>query len=257
MGKRSLTILIIISLALLVAGFFSIRYLQQRLEEREAGAVIKQKTDISITIVEGKRREEIAALLQEMGICSAESFLAATVNEEGTLFPDTYRFFPDTSVDDVVTTLQANYTKRTAGLTLSPEDITLASIVEREAQNDAERATIAGVYQNRLDIGMKLDADPTVQYAKDTLEYVAAGQPLTFSFWDPILRADYQGVVSPYNTYRTPGLPPGPIANPGLQSLKAALAPEDHSYFYFFHRNGEIILSKTLAEQEAKLRSIP
>jgi UPF0755 protein len=242
--------------AFLVAAFFSISYLVNKLEERNASHLLLRKADVSITIVEGKRREEIAAELERLNICTATAFLAATTDDEGYLFPDTYRFFPGTSAPDVVTTLKKNFDRRTADLSLTPQAVILASIVEREAQNDDERAIIAGVYTNRLNKGMRLEADPTVQYAKDTLNFNKSGHATTFSFWGTITRADYSSVQSTYNTYSIDGLPPGPIANPGLPSLKAALSPAQHQYYFFFHRNGQLYLSKTLAEQQSKLQSI-
>lgn len=244
----------VIALALLIAGLFLLQYTVKRLNEREQTAERQQREDVQITIVEGKRREEIAAQLEEAGITSATSFLTATEGLEGRLFPDTYRFFPDTSSSDVVSVLLNTYQTRTAGLSISSEDLVLASIVEREAQSDSERAVIAGVYANRLARGMKLDADPTVQYGKDTLAYQDAGRPLSFSFWGPITQADYSAVASSYNTYQNAGLPPTAICNPGLKSIQAALNPEKHSYFFFFHANGQIYLSKTFSEHTQKLR---
>jgi len=105
--------------------------------------------------------------------------------------------------------------------------LTMASIVEREAVVAEERPAIAGVYLNRLAAGIKLEADPTVQYA---MGY----QPATDQWWKtPVFLEEYSSVDSPYNTYLYPGLPPGPIANPGLSSISAVLQPADHEYLYF------------------------
>ena len=106
--------------------------------------------------------------------------------------------------------------------------IRLASIVEREAGVEKERPTIAGVYLNRLQDGMALDADPTIQYALGNTR-----DPNTW--WPQITQDDYQGVQSPYNTYLNPGLPPSPIANPALASIEAAIYPEKHRLLFFPH----------------------
>ena len=107
------------------------------------------------------------------------------------------------------------------------EVLTMASIIEREAVLDQERPIIAGVYLNRLQNGMKLDADPTVQYA---MGY----QPATRQWWKtPVSLEEYGAVDSPYNTYLHEGLPPGPIASPGIQSIRAVLSPAKHDYLYF------------------------
>ena len=162
------------------------------------------------------------------------SFLAdlpATASLEGFLFPDTYRFLPGTTTADVLTrfllefdtqvTSQMRADASASGLTLY-QVVTLASIVEREAVHDDERPTIASVYLNRLNLSMKLEADPTTQYA------VAGPED-----WWPPLNLDPRAVDHPYNTYVYDGLPPGPIANPGLSSIRAVIYPAQTDYLYF------------------------
>jgi UPF0755 protein len=216
------------------------------------------RPDIRITLIEGLRREEIAAQLDNAGICPYADFLQASEGQEGFLFPDTYRFFPGTGATEVLQAMRENFTRKVArSLNPTMEELTLASIVEREARNNDERSAIAGVYRNRLEIGMTLDADPTVQYAKDSLAYTALpannpDQHRSFRFWQAITREDYRGVRSPYNTYLNPGLPPGPIANPGRRSIMAAQDPDDHDYYYFLHKGEETLFSRTLQEHEAK-----
>ena len=118
------------------------------------------------------------------------------------------------------------------------EAVTLASIVEKETGKAEERRTIAGVYCNRLKIGMPMQCDPTVIYA-----LMLAGR------WNGNLRRDDLQLDSPYNTYRYPGLPPGPIASPGRASLEAAVRPADVPYLYFVSRNdGTHVFASTLAE---------
>lgn len=148
---------------------------------------------------------------------------------EGYLFPDTYKFGPNTPVKTIVAAMVANFRKHfagemayiTTGLNMH-QTVTLASIVETEARLPQERAIVASVYLNRLQKHMLLGADPTVIYALKLAHR-----------WDGNIRkADLQ-MPSPYNTYRTPGLPPGPVANPGLASLHAAAAPAKTDYLYF------------------------
>ena len=147
---------------------------------------------------------------------------------EGYLYPNTYFFFNDTSPEDIVDTLVSQFwiefdeklvnRANELGLTVH-EVVTLASIIEGEAMLDSERSTISSVYHNRLKINMKLQADPTIQY-------IIEGPPKTLSTRD--LR-----IKSPYNTYQNYGLPPGPINNPGIQSIKAALYPLETDYLFF------------------------
>lgn len=159
---------------------------------------------------------------------------------EGFLYPDTYRLpAEDTTVLHLLERQLDNFAERVipawdasgTDLTLY-QALTVASIVEREAVVDDERPSIAGVYLNRLARGMKLQADPTVQYA---LGY----QPATGQWWkSPVYLEEYDRVESPYNTYKTTGLPPGPICSPGLKSIQAVLAPAEHDYLYFVAEPG-------------------
>lgn len=164
---------------------------------------------------------------------------------EGYLFPDTYKFDPGTPVTTIVRAMVGNFRKNFSGemayiaTGLSMHDtVTLASIVETEARIPQERPLVAGVYLNRIRRRMLLGADPTVIYALKL-----AGR------WDGNIRkADLQ-IDSPYNTYRFPGLPPGPIANPGLASLRAAAAPAATGYLYFVARpDGSHAFSTSLGE---------
>ncbi len=206
-----------------------------------------------VTIPEGLRLEEIANSLDQKGIFRKDDFLAAVkgtydypflrsrpagASLDGYLFPDTYEINPrSTAADFVVQMLSDFQVKFTSammdsavkkGLTVH-QALTLASIVEREAVTPAERPVIASVFLNRLDQKMPLYADPTVQYALGSDPASAA----RWGFWKAALsQADLQ-INSPYNTYRNPGLPPGPIANPGLASIKAVLEPANTGYVYF------------------------
>jgi UPF0755 protein len=247
---------LVVALIFGAAGtFFIVQAARNRQAEIDAAQNLK-KGDISITVIEGKRREEIAKQLENAGITSAAQFLLNSAGQEGTLFPDTYRFFPNTPAKDVVDKMRANYATR-LDIVPTKDQLILASIVEREAGTDADRAVIAGVYMNRLKIGMTLDADPTVQYAKDTITASADNLPTTFIFWGSITKADYRSVNSAFNTYLHAGLPPGPICNPGKKSIDAAMNPAVHDFYFFFTRGDKIFLSKTKAEHDAKLAANP
>lgn len=240
----ALAVTVLAGLALVGVGAW---YLQKQRSAYYAEVAALRKPDVQITVVEGRRREEIAQQLARAGICSYDDFLAASAGKEGMLFPDTYRFFPATPAANVVATMYDTYLARTADLQPTAAQLVLASIVEREAERDADRATIAGVYQNRLDIGMSLQADPTVQYAKDSNSASAS-----LDYWQPITQSDYRAVQSPYNTYLHVGLPPGPICNPGLRSIEAAMRPARHNYYFIYYKDGQLLLSKTLQEHESK-----
>jgi UPF0755 protein len=152
---------------------------------------------------------------------------------EGFLFPDTYQLpatvtpemlrdiLRDRFIEQVGVDLHAQAAEE--GMSLF-EVVTLASIIQREAVRADEHRRIASVYRNRLDVDMKLDADPTVQYGIGFENN---------TWWPAITQADYTGVDSPYNTYLNTGLPPGPIANPGISAIRAAIDPETTRYFYF------------------------
>lgn len=201
---------------------------------------------ITVLIPEGWRKEQIANQLSKKGLDGA-GFLTLAQEKEGYLFPDTYYFPPQSTAQDILDKFLANFDKRTADLGLSRDKLIVASIVEREAKRDAERPIIAAVFLNRIKLVMKLDADPTVQYGRDT-NLVNAGTPPEV-YWRSITLADYSKVISPYNTYLHTGLPPSPIANPGLKSIQAALSPNSTKALYFFHTpSGDIITSSTLEE---------
>ncbi|MEK6371485.1 MAG: endolytic transglycosylase MltG [Acidobacteriota bacterium] len=170
---------------------------------------------------------------------------------EGYLFPDTYKFSPGTPPKAIVQAMTDNFRKHfgaemnyiTTGLTLH-QTVTLASIVETEAKLPPERPLVASVYFNRINRRMLLGADPTVIYALKLAKR-----------WDGnIQKADLQ-IDSPYNTYRFPGLPPGPIANPGVASLRAAAAPAKSHFLYFVARHdGSHAFSSTLDEHNRNVQ---
>jgi UPF0755 protein len=199
-----------------------------------------------VTIPEGLTLDEIAAIYERAGFGDAERFRALAQDHdfvaglglpvarlEGYLFPDTYAFESETTPDEIVRRMTARFrevfTPELAqaasehGLTVD-QAVTLASIVEKEAAVPEERPRISAVFHNRLRRGMPLQSDPTVLYG------VSGGDGRIHSA--DLVRA------TPYNTYVIPGLPPGPIANPGLASLQAAVRPEPgETALYFVARN--------------------
>jgi UPF0755 protein len=215
-------------------------------------ALFKGPIEIWVTIPEGLRREEIAAkFAAALGRDSTfvDEFLLASKEKEGYLFPDTYLFPLDASATAVVKKMTDTFSAKTSGLTPKGsnltfvEAVTLASIIERETKTDAERPIVAGILINRLNAGMPLQVDAAVQYAIGTSKD-----------WWPILGLTDLKINSPFNTYKFAGLPPAPIANPGLSSLKAAFAPTATSYWYYIHDStGQIHYAKTLAEHNANI----
>ena len=197
----------------------------------------KGPAEIWVTVPEGLRREEIASkFASSLGKNQEfiDEFLIASEDNEGYLFPDTYLFPKTATATAIVNKMVATFESKTADLGLTKSDVVLASLIERETKTNAERPVVAGILNNRLDIGMALQVDATLQYAKGS--------------WEPIFVSD-KSINSPFNTYKFAGLPPSPICNPGLSSLSAAAAPEDSDYFYYLHAsNGQIYYARTLSE---------
>jgi len=210
----------------------------------------------SVTIPEGYRVLQIAKTLSEKGEISSGKFIEAAIGTEGTLFPDTYVFPTNSEPAKIVRTMKENYDKKIAGKIISTDQLILASIVEREAKNDDERAKIAAVYEKRAKNNMLLQADPTIRYALDTQTYLK-DHSVNFDFWKGITKSDYQSLNSPFNTYKQKGYPPAPICNPGIKSIEAALNPAKDfgDYLYFFHdKDGTIHFSKTFEEHTSQIQ---
>lgn len=226
---------------------------------------------LSFTVPEGQSRWQMANYFASLGYFSEQDFINATSqiprdkypwlpeklpHLEGFLFPDTYELKSDRVTPEQVIDLMLKRFEEVAlplykqgkdktKLSLN-EWVTLASIVEKEAVKAEERPRIAGVFAGRLRDGMKLEADPTVEYALGIRQ--TPDKPLTL---------EQVRVASPYNTYLNPGLPPTPIASPGLASLQAALAPENTSYRFFVARyDGTHLFTKTLEEHEVAKQAI-
>jgi UPF0755 protein len=235
----------------------------------------------TVLVPEGFSMYDIAAELDRKGVCSREDFLAAAHDTslvsdlapeapslEGFLFPSTYYFTRHTTCEQVAKRMVQNFRVVWGALDRSGADtppasstgpaeaalttaqvVTLASLVERETPDASERPLVAGVFYNRLHKGYPLQCDPTVAYAA-----AIAGHPIK-----DVRPKDLQ-IDSPYNTYQHRGLPPGPIANPGEASLRAALYPTQNDYLYFVANDeGGHFFSRTLEEHNrnvARLRKL-
>lgn len=234
-----------------------------------------------VTIPEGWNRFQIAARLQSQGIIRAEDFLIVTESAsllksigidaptaEGYLFPDTYQFYVNGSALTMVRTMVSNFNRqfsrlmekyrhgldRLKDVSHNPRRalVTLASIVEAEVQDRNELRIVAGVFFNRL-LSKEfkshlIQSDPTVKYGCIVL---VPTPPSCTSFTGQLTRRQLSDPNNLYNTYIYPGLPPGPICNPGYESLKAVLNPVETDYFYFVSKgDGTHHFSKTFEEHQ-------
>ncbi len=223
--------------------------------------VAGQQVALWVTIPEGFTAKEIAAQLEARGLGEAGAFARYFLHDsivvdgvrtrslEGFLFPDTYLIPIGASPADVAAVLTGQFRRelppdaaaraKSLGLTV-PQVVTVASLVEREAKSDDERALMAGVYYNRLRRGMPLQVDATIEY--------------TFARHKDVITLDDLARDSPYNTYEHAGLPPTPIASPGRPSLLAAFHPAVSDYLYYVYKgNGHHAFSRTVAEHNANV----
>jgi UPF0755 protein len=213
---------------------------------------------VAVTIPEGANIFDIATRLEQAGIGTRQGFLIAQAHLtnlvadldpkasslEGYLFPDTYRFPRKTTATQIATTMVKRFRTAAAELGLKEnvhEVVTTASLVERETALDAERPLVASVFQNRLARHMPLMTDPSVIYGLELQKY-----------WRGTIHESDLKRDTPYNTYLHGGLPPGPIANPGIHSLRAAIAPAQSNYLYFVaagaNPQGRSLFATTLEE---------
>ena len=221
--------------------------------------------DRLITLPEGLRSDEIAQLLEQEGVLDAAAFMALVRNPpttlierfpfletrpddqglEGFLYPDTYRFRLNEEPERLVARLLENFNDTIVlpfyGSTMPPQDfyarLTLASIIEKEVADSFSRRMVADVFLKRLNAGIPLQADSTINYITGRSDRSARSEDLL--------------IASPYNTYRMIGLPPGPIANPGNDALKAVRTPLSNPYYYFLtDRQGVVYYARTFDEHQ-------
>jgi len=218
---------------------------------------------LRVVIPEGLTSKQIAAILEEAGLVNSRVFLEAARDTrvlkkfgieaeslEGYLFPETYQFGKETSSAEVIQVMvrqfqsvyDASFQKRADEIGMTQlEVLTLASIIEKETAVGSERGLISGVFHNRLKKKMRLQSDPTVIFS--------------LVDFDGNLTRKHLRNASPYNTYKVKGLPPGPIASPGRDSIYAALYPEEVDYLYFVSKNnGTHYFSKTIREHNNAVR---
>jgi UPF0755 protein len=222
--------------------------------------------EVTIQVIEGWTMKDINNYLRKKRIITDNEFIRlanksasqwnsnkynflknvpADANLEGFLFPDTYRIYKDASAADIIEKMLANFGRKLtpqmrADITKSGrtiyEIVIMASIIEKEAADEEDRPIIAGILYKRFEKGMKLEVDSTINYLTGKNNPQASYADLN--------------IDSPYNTYKYYGLPPGPICNPGLLSLKAAIYPKESPYLFYLHRQdtGETIFSRTYNE---------
>lgn len=219
-----------------------------------ATRLTKGVEDVWVTIPEGKRAEEVAAILKDKMPDYESSWDQELLSHEGYLFPETYLLPHNSTLESIVTTLTDTFNQRYKEVTINKTNltqqqiVTLASLIEREASKDEDRPLISSVIHNRLRLGMPLQIDATVQYALGYDNYEQ-------TWWKRDLTFDDLKINSPYNTYLVTGLPPGPICNPGTKSLQAAANPATTDYLYYItDKNGVNHYAKTNAEHEANIR---
>jgi len=223
--------------------------------------------DNKVTIPEGLTLKEIAQRLEQAEIVSASDFVANAKVEkfrsrydflagvpdgslEGYLFPDTYKFFKNTPVDEVIDRMLQRFDEQfkiasqsTPGLQTHKlhEVVTMASIIEREVKTPEDRRIVSGILWSRIENSVAIAADATTRYLLNN--------------WNKQLTVSDLKIDSPYNTRNHLGLPPGPIGNPGLDTLKAAMDPKETDYFYYLSASdGKTILSKTLDEHNSNVQ---
>lgn len=201
------------------------------------GEVIKEK----ITIIEGWNLRNIGFYFENKGIYQAEElwelvgFPLDSQSQEGYLFPDTYEITYGMELEKIIETMTNNFSKKTADLKITSEIIIVASLLEKEVRTKEDKEIASGIFWKRLEIAKPLESCATIAYIKGVDQW----------------RYSYQDtrIESPYNTYLNLGLPPGPICNPGLESILAALYPKSSDYWYYLSTpEGETIFSKTLEE---------
>jgi UPF0755 protein len=250
-------------------------YLSQGLAIKEIAKILKDgqvaDRERDIKVIEGWNITQADAALAKAGAVKAGDYAAlalapvgewalpfarpgflksapGTATLEGYLFPDTYRIFNDATAADIIRKQLDNFGQKISPALLAEiqaqekslfEIVTMASLVEKEVANEKDKKIVAGILWKRLDSGMRLQLDSTINYI------TGKNDPA------PLL-SDLEK-ESPYNTYRNDGLPPGPIANPGLSSIQAAVYPEENPYFFYLNRQDtkETIFSKTFEEHVA------
>lgn len=218
-------------------------------------------TDIWLTFPEGWRKEEFARrLVANLDNFNEQEFLRLTDDSEGELFPDTYLIPRQASPSAMVKILRNNFEKKFADLEQAAQKsgltkkqvLILASMVEREARYKEDRPIVAGILIKRWQENWPLQVDATIQYSIGTKKCEVESEKC--DWWSPVKSQDL-AIDSPYNTYKYKGLPPAPICNPGLASIKAVIYPQQSEYwFYLSDKTGKIHYAKTAQQHQENIR---
>jgi UPF0755 protein len=228
----------------------------------------KGPQELWVTIPEGFRKEEIAEkFIKSLGKVGEDAntfrneFFTLTKSKEGYLFPDSYIFAKEAKAATVVDKMLTTFDKRVdsvikAEITKSgyslEEVITMASLIERETKTDEERPIVAGILYKRIAKGWPLQVDASVQYI--IASSVCKSSPQTCTWW-PVTSINDRKTKSSFNTYTNRGLPPSPICNPGLSSIKAAVYPVSSDFWFYLHdKDGQIHYAKTIEEHNANVK---
>ena len=228
--------------------------LSRSMNSREIALQLQHGTlDIWVTIPEGLRSEEVYQILAKNFAIDFKSWQAGTKDKEGYLFPETY-LIPKQATASMITKIMTDtFEEKSKNLgMINPQDIIMASLVEREAKFAKDRPIVAGILKKRLENDWPLEVDAAIQYAVNGLKCRPIQQDAK-CWWSPVSPEDLK-IDSAYNTYQNKGLPPTPISNPGLEAIKAAINPKETDYwFYLSDKAGNIHYAKTLEEQEANI----
>jgi len=223
-----------------LSSSFNIPQIAQKIVKGEAVS-----NEVAVTIPEGFNLKQIDARLAKAGLIGEGELLQRSQSQlEGYLFPDTYRFSPAETLDEIIAKMRANFEQKIgqdlreeiAAQEKSIEEIIImASLLEREVSADEDRRLVSGIFWQRLEDNYPLESCATIAYV------------LGLDKWRySVIETK---IDSPYNTYRNIGLPPGPICNPGLSAIKAAVYPQTSQYYFFLSKpDGETVFSKTLEE---------
>lgn len=211
--------------------------------------LLKGTSERKLTVIEGWRVEEIGEYLEKQGFkFKADEFTKKAKALEGKLFPDTYFVSKEATSDQIISRLNEEFKEKFAplagkgGSLTDDEVVILASIVEREARDKADKKMVAGILRNRLNRGIALETDATIQY-------ILGNRQDKDKWWPTITAEQTKSLTSPYNTYLNAGLPEAPISNPSWDSLEAVVSPTESDNFYYLHgKDGNAYYSKTIEE---------